>query len=400
VGRKLTVAQLADEARVTVEDVQGFVAAGFLTPGDNGLYDQGDVMQIRLMQAFAEGGIELVDLRWALEEGRFPLARVGQMWTLAEPSGRTFAEFAASLGEHGPLLPSIYAAFGLAVPADDSVMRRDEEEALSSFVEVWSLVEDRPETYQRAARITGEGVRRITAAISDLFGDLGGAPPSRRRRGMGDDEAYAPSLLLGPSLQQSLVWLLARHSEHEVFERIVRTTERVLANAGRGAQRTGEPPAIAFVDLSGYTSMTASAGDEHAAEAATTLHDLALAAAHEHGGRVVKLLGDGVLLRYSSATEAVESVTALMAAVERAGLPIAHAGIAAGPIVTRDGDVYGHTVNLAARVASHASAGELLVPAELAGHLRDAGIACDDAGEASFRGVAEPTRLVRVIGRG
>jgi adenylate cyclase len=120
--------------------------------------------------------------------------------------------------------------------------------------------------------------------------------------------------------------------------------ERAVSRAGRKTVRRGEPPAVAFVDLTGYTELTAAAGDEHAARSATSLHSLALEAARPHAGRVVKLLGDGVILRYHSMRDAAESVYALMAEIARSGLPPAHAGIATGPIVSRDGDVYGHTV--------------------------------------------------------
>jgi adenylate cyclase len=83
-----------------------------------------------------------------------------------------------------------------------------------------------------------------------------------------------------------------------------------------------------------------------------------------------------------------------MRAIGEAGLPPAHAGVAAGPVITRDGDAYGHTVNLASRIASHAPAGELLVPAELAATN---GFEYEDVGEATLEGVSEPVRLARVL---
>ena len=89
-------------------------------------------------------------------------------------------------------------------------------------------------------------------------------------------------------------------------------------------------------------------------------------------------------------------VRELMGSIAAAGLPPAHAGIAAGPIVVRDGDVYGHTVNLAARVAGHAGAGELLVAADDALERLGDGLAFEDAGSAALKGIAEPVRLLRV----
>jgi adenylate cyclase len=395
-SRRLSAAQLAAEAGVEPAYVRRLVEAGALHPDAAGRHALEDVLQIRLVQALAEGGVDLDDVIWAIRDQRLPVDRVAESWGLAESSGRTFEEFVASLGERGGLLPAVYAAFGLAVPTPNTIMRRDEEAVLVSFLEVWAMVDDRSEVYVRAARIVGEGVRQIETGVLDLFDELGGPPPSRLQRGLSPEEALRPSRLLMPLVEQMLVWLHGRHTEHETFERVVAGVERAVLRAGRKEQRPAQPPAIAFVDLTGYTGLAAAAGDEPAARAATTLQSLALEAARAHQGRVVKLLGDGVVLRYPSTSAAVASVAKLMAQIEEAGLPAAHAGIAAGPIVSRDGDVYGNTVNLAARIAGHASAGELLVLAEMADGVTAAGLEPEDAGDVSLKGLENPVSLARV----
>jgi len=67
--------------------------------------------------------------------------------------------------------------------------------------------------------------------------------------------------------------------------------EETLIRAGRGTRR-GEQPAIAFVDLTGYTELTVSTGDQRAAQFASTLQTLAASSTGAHRGRLVKLLGD------------------------------------------------------------------------------------------------------------
>lgn len=79
--------------------------------------------------------------------------------------------------------------------------------------------------------------------------------------------------------------------------------------------------------------------------------------AGEHDGRVVKLLGDGVLLRFASSSQAVAGSADLLDQLERDGLPAGHVGIDAGALVVREGDVFGWTVNLAARLADSAGPG-------------------------------------------
>jgi adenylate cyclase len=393
---RISSAELADEASVPYEYVERLVAAGVLHPDDEGRHRREDVLQIRLLQALSEAGVGFDDVVWAVHEQGLPVDRVAEMWTLDEPSGRTFGEFVASLGDRGELLPSIYAALGLAAPPPETLTRRDEEAALASFLDVWQIVDDRPEVYLRAARIAGEGIRRIQLATTDLFDELDGPPPSQIRKGRSPDDAMRPSVLLSAAMAQLLPWLHARHTEHEVVERVVAGVQRALARAGRTERSHPEPRAVAFVDLAGYTRLAATEGDEQAAEAATLLHSLALEAARPHNGRVVKLLGDGVVLTYPSTRPAVASVADLMGEIPGAGLPPAHAGIAAGPIVSRDGDIYGHTVNLASRISGHAAPGELLVLADQVGAVTEAGRDWEDAGEASLKGVPDPVRLVRV----
>jgi adenylate cyclase len=395
-SRRLTAAQVAREASAPEAYVRELVDAGMLAAGADGLHGPDDVSRVRLAHELAPGGIGIDDLQWLIDEGKLQLIDIPRMGPDSEPSGRTFAGFRADLGDKGELLPAIYAAFGLGLPAPDALMQVSEEEAIRGFLDVWAMVDDRPEVYLRAARIAGEGIRHLQLGTIDLFEELGGSPPSRLKRGMPRRQAVAPSVRMAEVMDRLIVWLFTRHSEHEIYSRIVAYIEGGLAGAGRMPARVQEPNAIAFVDLTGYTERTAAAGDELAARVATTLQVIAQSVSAAHGGRVIKLLGDGVMLRFGSPVTAVAAVRELLGRIADAELPQAHAGIAAGPFVVRDGDVYGHTVNVAARVASAAASGELLVTADIAERLADAGVALEDAGEFRLKGIAEPLRLVRV----
>jgi class 3 adenylate cyclase len=312
-------------------------------------------------------------------------------------TGRTQAEFAESLGQvRAAQLPALYAAFGLGAPPPESAMREDEEQALTGFLAIWAMVDDRPEVMLRAARTVGEGMRRIVLGTVDLFDEVGGSPPARLRRGMDVEQAIEPSIRQAEMMNALLVWLRERHMEHEVFERIVVFTEASLARQGRLPAPAADPPAIAFVDLTGYTTRTAAAGDELAAHEAATLQALAHDVVADHHGRVVKALGDGVMLRFERVVPAVLACRDLMVRLTEAGLPAAHAGVAAGSFVVRDGDVYGHTVNLASRLSRMDASGELLVARDSTEALDDAGIGWHDGGEVSVKGIDLPIAVARV----
>ena len=169
---------------------------------------------------------------------------------------------------------------------------------------------------------------------------------------------------------------------------------RLAAREAEGAlSRPGRVPAMCFLDLAGYTRLTEEHGDQAAAELAETVAALVERMARVHRGTAVKWLGDGVMLHFP---EPAEAVAAALEAVERlpaAGLPPAHVGVAAGPVVVQGGDYFGRTVNLAARLAARAQAGQVLATAPVAEAAAD-GVAWTELGELELKGFAAPVRVL------
>jgi class 3 adenylate cyclase len=153
---------------------------------------------------------------------------------------------------------------------------------------------------------------------------------------------------------------------------------------------------MAFVDLAGFTTLTEEHGDEAAAQAAARLLQLAEASGRREDGRVVKELGDGVLMRFPDAERALRAVVELVAGVTGAGLPAVHAGIAAGPVIIRDGDVFGRTVNLASRIAEFARPGVIVVEEGVVVALPRGTARFEPIGRVELKGIAEPVALWRV----
>ena len=83
-----------------------------------------------------------------------------------------------------------------------------------------------------------------------------------------------------------------------------------------------------------------------------------------HGGRAIRWLGDGGLFYFEDASAAFAAALEMSERAPAAGLPPTHIGVQAGPVVFRDGDVYGRTVNVASRIADQAEAGEVLTSQE------------------------------------
>jgi adenylate cyclase len=74
-------------------------------------------------------------------------------------------------------------------------------------------------------------------------------------------------------------------------------------------------------------------------------------------------------------------------------------GIHTGPVISQDGDVYGRTVNLAARIASYAHAGQVVVSQETAQHSGDPQVWFDPLGAVELKGVAKPLPLYEAYRR-
>ena len=162
-------------------------------------------------------------------------------------------------------------------------------------------------------------------------------------------------------LPDLFLWLGARYLEHYSVNGIVEGFERFLASRGLAPEPDPlGPPAIVFVDLSGFTTLTRDRGDESAVRAATSLQREADAAAIRHEGRLVKLLGDGAMLRLTDATVGVRAALDLVDTMSREGALSSHAGVHTGPVIERDLDVFGQTVNMASRIADVAGPGEVL----------------------------------------
>lgn len=151
---------------------------------------------------------------------------------------------------------------------------------------------------------------------------------------------------------------------------------------------------FAFVDLSGFTALTEVHGDDQAVAAATALQ----ARVREHLGPddiLVKTIGDAVMLAFASPTTAIEGLAKILASGDVGSLPV-RAGAHHGPATRVGDDFYGHTVNVAARVAAHAPADQLLVTSELALAAQRLGRTVTHVGTTSLRNVGEPLDLYRV----
>jgi adenylate cyclase len=154
--------------------------------------------------------------------------------------------------------------------------------------------------------------------------------------------------------------------------------------------------AVGFVDLVGYTSTTSSMAAADLVAFTGRFRGRTYDVVTGLGGRVVKHIGDEIMFSALEAGRACEIGLGLIDAFGDAGA-LPRGGVAHGPVVARHGDLYGPTVNLAARLADIAVPGELLAPAAVRSAIEDApDLHAVPAGRRALKGFAEPVEVVAV----
>jgi adenylate cyclase len=188
-------------------------------------------------------------------------------------------------------------------------------------------------------------------------------------------------------------WLHRQHLEHSVLEALTSDMMEAVRERGGSRTRAGDP-AVMFIDLVGFTPLVDGHGDHRAAQVAATFEDAVIDVSRARGGRIVKMLGDGALLTFHDCEAAVRAGIEVVQAIQRAGLPRARVGVHRGPIVVHAGDVFGLTVNVAARINEYARPREVLISAAVAPDGIP-GLELEEIGEVSLKGVSRPITLLR-----
>jgi class 3 adenylate cyclase len=165
------------------------------------------------------------------------------------------------------------------------------------------------------------------------------------------------------------------------------------------AERDTGMRSVMFTDIVGSTEITQRLGDE-AAMLMVNLHDeVVRAALSAHNGREVKHTGDGIMSSFVSAASAVRSAMQIQQELarlrdENAGTPVrVRIGVAAGEPVEQRHDLFGTTVQLAARLCAHAQPDQVVVSSGLAELCLGKGLAFEDAGHANLKGFDLPMHV-------
>ncbi len=393
---RFTREELAQRAGVSVDFVGRLVELRIVFPGDGSSpFSGGDVRTARFVHGLEQGGVPLEAVGSAVRSGALSFAFFdASYWDrFGGLTAKTYRELSAETGLSLDLLQAIRESMGFARPDPDDPVREDELDALPLVRTLIGMGAD-PAVLERHVRIWGESIRRIAEADGNFWRSQVEMPLLKAGLSWSDmvRAASEATEAMAPLLDPALLSLYHAQSEHTWMANLVEAVEATLEQAGLH-RSVGHPPAMCFLDLSGYTLLTEERGDEAAAQMAATLGKLVQRGSHARGGRPVKWLGDGVMVYFKDSGPAVLFALEMREDVPVADLPPAHVGVAAGPVIFQDGDYFGRTVNMAARIAAHANAGQVLVSDDVVQDSTDSGVEFVDIGSVELKGVSRPVRL-------
>jgi adenylate cyclase len=357
----LSPREVADRAGVGIEAVQRLIDAGAIKPSAAGGLTPIDVRKARVVELLVEGGIPFDAFVLALERGLLNLDWLAQpeYERFAGLGPETFAQVVARTGVPLSVLEAVREAMGLPPPrADERV--RDDERRVIPFLETQVQLGFQPEATERYIRAIGDNTRRIADAEAQWYHDQVTVPRLAASTPMTEFDDPDASARLAMGMEAAVLAIWQANAAHTWLANILGIFEFVLRDAGL-YEAPERQPAICFLDITGYTRLTQERGDRAAADLAERLSRLVQRSSVAHGGRPVKWLGDGVMFWFRDPGPAIVAALDMVDGVVAAGLPPAHVGIHTGPVIAQQGDFYGQTVNLAARIAEYARPGEVLV---------------------------------------
>lgn len=388
----LPAEQAAERAGVSPARLTELVDLGILAPRD-GQFSEGDVRRVGLVHALEDSGVDLGGLAALLGQGGLSLdfmdMEAYERFSALSPM--TFLEMSEQTGVPVDLLMVVREASGGAQPTPQDRLR-ESELAVVPMVRTAVAENVEPAALERLLRAMGEGLRRIAASEGDYWRTE--VLERRLAAGMTMDEALDPAHInRGAVLAEQALLALYHAQQAQAWTRnILDGFEQALIEAGLHT-RLESPPAMCFLDITGYTRLTQEQGDTAAADLVVRLGRVVERTSVQHGGRPVKWLGDGVMLWFRHPGPGVDAALDMVDSVAAEGLPPAHVGLHAGPVVFQDGDYYGQTVNVASRIAEYARPGEVVVSQAVVEASPDTHAVFTELGPAELKGVGGAIHL-------
>jgi adenylate cyclase len=377
--------QIATLAGCDIGKIQQYVEAGIF---DMAALDEADVTGVRLIGDLIASGIRFEVIAEMFAKGEISSGFLRNLTAFpVAATARSYSEAIGALGLDPDFVRRTFVAAGVPSVDFDQKARVDDLEFLHILagVDRSSISED---TILRILRNFGYALRKNAEAMRDLFREEVEnrqliSEKSFDRFIEGSAQRRLPLQRAGLAV---IGYLQRRFLEELVFENVISRFQNYLRATGRLDTGMPDNPAVAFADIVNFTVLTLERGDREAFLCASRFEALSHDALEPLGVRIVKSLGDGLLVYSTAVSAAVEGCRKLVELTAASGLPDIRVGVAAGPVVSRDGDIFGTTVNLAARLAEKARAGTILTHSAVVDATTAGGVTWTPLGRAALKG--------------
>jgi adenylate cyclase len=304
------------------------------------------------------------ELDAAEREGTLPLLAVDKLM-VPEVAEYDLAGVAAHSGLDVDTVRHLWRTLGYPVPRDDEIAFTAAD--LEILTEVGRLMAGdvaSTDLVLQMSRVIGSSMARIASAQVDVISArVAGAP---RAGALADAELTDEQIVVSASALLPIVPSVLNATWRRHLQGAIR---RRLSIAETGQGQLG---VVGFADLVGFTALSQQVGDDELAAVVDEFEQLAFDVVTAHGGRVVKMIGDEVMFTVDSPVAAAEIGLSLAEGTRGADeLSDVRVGMAYGPLLEREGDLYGPVVNLASRITSIAFPGSIVIGPSLHDELVD-----------------------------
>ncbi len=385
--------EAARRSGLDAASLRQLVDLGMLTPDPDGRFTSAHLRRAGLLASIVASGIPVEGLAAAMRSGEVSIDFIDApaFDRFSALSGMTFGELAERIDAPVQMLLFIREASGSMIPTPDDRIR-DEELPYAEWIKAAIGAGFEPDAIQRMIRVHGDSMRRLAETEAAMWQSQVIEPATRR--GLRPDEILGAEFgdRMSALTERSVVAMYHLQQTRAWTDNIIGGVEMQLSAAGLHS-RLEHPPAMCFLDITGYTRLTQERGDAAAADLAERLGRIVHRASVQQGGRPVKWLGDGVMLHFPEPGRGVVAALGMVTAVSEAGLPPAHVGLHAGSVIFQEGDYYGQTVNIASRIADYARPGEVIVSQEVVDTSDAADVDFQEIGPVELKGVSGALRL-------
>lgn len=277
------------------------------------------------------------------------VARLAADMVIDRNAGLTFWELVEAVGSPDPdRVQALLTALDIVIPSRDLAMFDDDDvdivRVLLSAPSRWIREEEIHETLRVAGRAlatmaeagVGVHVRRVEGRVLTAA------------------ESVAVTVEMAEFFME-----LGRHFQAPFRHHVHQAIDRQRRSWGGSQHAEVVDMTIAFVDMTGFTELSLSLDAHDLAELVTTIDSRASEICLRHGIRLVKLIGDEVMVAGSAVEDTARAALEMISGFGAEGLE-AHGAAVHGEVLMVQGDYYGPTVNLAARLVSVAGPGELV----------------------------------------